>query len=148
MDGLIIEKLNTSQVSEFQILITLFNNMFESPVLKVASEEFCESTLKDDRFIVISAKKSKEIIGGITAHILPSYYHGTLEIFIYDLAVSKKHQRMGVGRALMNALFAEAAERKIKILFVDAELEDQEALLFYEAIGGEKLATSQFTFQL
>ncbi|MEL6559413.1 MAG: GNAT family N-acetyltransferase [Bacteroidota bacterium] len=148
MEDIKIEKLSSSQVIEFQQLITLFNHVFESPAIEVASKEFCETTLNKEDFIAFAAASNDEIIGGITAHVLPSYYRGKLEIFIYDLAVSEAFRRKGVARALMNALFEEAANSNIEILFVDAEVEDREALLFYEAMGGKKLSTAQYTFQL
>jgi aminoglycoside 3-N-acetyltransferase I len=68
------------------------------------------------------------------------------EIFIYDIAVRSEHQRMGIGRRLMEELRAQAAGMGIRDLFVPADNEDVHALDFYRALGGEAAPVTIFTF--
>lgn len=148
MQDIKIEVLDSFQIYQFQNLVRLYNNVFESPDFKVATQEYCKSLLTNSKFIAIAAKIEGAIVGGITAHVLPSYYSGKDELFIYDLAILEDFRRKGIGRCLIKELFIIGADRNIEVAFVDAENEDIGALHFYKALGGVKLSTSQFTFRL
>ncbi len=143
-----IIKLGQDQVELFQELVRLFNKVFEWTEVQVASVDYCKKTLSSDNFIALAASKGDQLVGGITAHILPSYYSGKEEMFIYDLAVLESFQRKGIGTMLMNSLFEEARLRDLKVVFLDAENEDEEAINFYIKLGGERMNTSQFTYHL
>lgn len=87
-----------------------------------------------------------EIVGGVTGHTLPMSRAESDEVFLYDLAVHPVHQRKGIGRRLVMALREGAAEAGIEIVFVAAENEDEHALEFYHAVGGEAQAVTVFSF--
>ncbi len=148
MSTIKIKLLEASQTSYFEQLIKLFNKVFESEEVRITNQEFCRKLLSNKKFLVLAALEENEVIGGITAHILPSYYTGKEELFIYDLAVQDSFQRRGIGKQLMNELFKIGNKQKIQVAFVDVENEDEGAVLFYKALGGEKMSTSQFTYFL
>ena len=69
------------------------------------------------------------------------------ELFIYDIAVAPARQRLGLGRRLVGALLDEGQRRGIAVSFVPADNEDDHALEFYRAIGGEAAPVTIFTFE-
>jgi aminoglycoside 3-N-acetyltransferase I len=69
------------------------------------------------------------------------------ELFIYDLAVHADYQRRGIGRALVETLRVLGSAEGIDVTFVPADNEDDHALAFYEALGGEAAPVTIFTFE-
>ena len=91
--------------------------------------------LEKETVIFYAALIDKKVVGGLTAHILPSTYFPSSEIYIYDLAVLTEFQRKGIGRQLISSLKEYCANLRFKEVFVQADLEDQHALDFYQATG-------------
>lgn len=102
--------------------------------------------LSDERFWGFAALDGDDVIGGLTAHVLPMTRSATSEVFIYDLAVHPAHQRRGVGRRLMEATRAAAADAGIDVVFVAADDEDDHAIDFYRALGGRPGPATFFDF--
>jgi aminoglycoside 3-N-acetyltransferase I len=98
-------------------------------------------------FWAIAAIDGDEVVGGLTAHTLPMTRVQGSEIFIYDIAVRADRQRRGVGRSLVTHLREAAAAEGIGIVFVPADDEDQHALEFYRALGGDASPVTFFTFE-
>ena len=69
------------------------------------------------------------------------------EIFVYDIAVRREHQRQGVGRQLIAELRDSATASGIRILLVAADNDDVHALDFYRALGGTASPVTFFTFE-
>ena len=93
----------------------------------------------------IAAFDENEMIGGLTAYVLQKTTSESSELFLYDVAVRKSHQRRGVGRLLMTALRDEARNAGIEEAFVLADNEDVHALDFYRALGGRASQVTLFT---
>lgn len=109
-------------------------------------DEHIARLLAREDFIAFAALAGTRVIGGVTAHVLPMTRSESFELFIYDLAIDPPFQRQGVGRRLVQALLASAAERGIRVAFVPADNEDTHALDFYRAIGGTPSPVTIFTF--
>ncbi len=105
-----------------------------------------ETMLADTRFWVFAAMDGVNVIGGLTAHVLPMTRSAMSEVFIYDLVVHPAHQRRGVGRRLMEATIAAASAEGIDVVFVAADDEDEHALDFYRALGGRPGPVTFFDF--
>ncbi|MEQ1699304.1 MAG: GNAT family N-acetyltransferase [Ilumatobacteraceae bacterium] len=102
--------------------------------------------LADERFWAFAVLEGDEVIGGLTAHVLPMTRNSSSELFVYDLAVHPAHQRRGVGRRLMEATIAAAAAMGIEVVFVAADDDDEHALDFYRALGGRPGPATFFDF--
>jgi aminoglycoside 3-N-acetyltransferase I len=110
------------------------------------SDAYIDRLLGRSEFWAIAAFVGQDAIGGLTAHTLPMTRNASSEIFIYDLAVRRDHQRRGVGRELVAKLREEAAEIGVHDIFVPADNDDAHALDFYRALGAAASPVTIFTF--
>ena len=126
-----------------RVLFALMADVFEE-ACEVLSDRYLDQLLAREG--VWRSLRTAVIIGGITAHSLPMTRTETAEMFIYDLAVRRDHQRTGVGRHLVADLQEKAAARGIENLFVAADNGDVHALDFYRALGGAASPVTLFDF--
>jgi aminoglycoside 3-N-acetyltransferase I len=110
------------------------------------SDAYLDRLLSREDFWAIATVVGDEIVGGLTAHMLPMTRSESSEIFIYDLAVREDQQRKGIGRQLMTALREAAAAAGIQHVLVAADNDDGHALDFYRAVGGVPSPVTFFTF--
>jgi aminoglycoside 3-N-acetyltransferase I len=108
---------------------------------------YVASLLERADFWAMAALEDARPIGGINAHVLPMTRSEARELFIYDLAVAPAHQRRGVGRLLVETLCREAAAAGVPVASVPADDEDDHALAFYRALGGEPAPVTIFSFE-
>jgi aminoglycoside 3-N-acetyltransferase I len=109
-------------------------------------DAYVDRLLARDDFWAIAAFSGDEVVGGVTAHTLPMTRAESTELFIYDLAVRRDHQRRGIGRHLVMHLRTAAGEAGIGDVFVPADNDDLHALEFYRAVGGAPSPVTIFTF--
>jgi aminoglycoside 3-N-acetyltransferase I len=112
------------------------------------SDEYVDRLLSKEEFFAIAAFEENNIIGGLTAHMLPMTRSESSEIFIYDLAVRAEYRRMGVGRMLMMALRETATATGVQDVFVAADNDDFHAIEFYRKIGGTESPVTLFSFSV
>lgn len=140
-----IQRLTSSDRNQARELFTLMADVFEVEHDEL-SNEYLDRLLAREDFWAMAAVADGVVLGGLTAHTLPMTRTAMSELFIFDLAVHPDQQRTGVGRALVAALRAEAAQQGIGVVFVPADNEDTHALDFYDAIGGTATPVTIFTF--
>jgi len=126
-------------------LFALMAEVFEEGC-EPLSDGYLDRLLGRPEFWALAALDGEEIIGGLTAHVLPMTSAETSELFIYDVAVRRDRQRSGVGRRLIADLRDQAAAAGIEVLFVPADNDDTHALGFYRALGGVAAPVTLFTF--
>jgi aminoglycoside 3-N-acetyltransferase I len=141
-----IKRLIEADLPTFKLLINLFNMVFEENESNIGSEINLSSLLGNNRFIAMVALVENEVAGGLTAYELPMYYSDSSEIFLYDLAVKTDYQRMGIGKRLIQSLKEHCSEHGIKEFFVMAHEEDEHAIEFYRATGGESEQVVNFLY--
>lgn len=135
-----IEKLN-----DLKELMNVFALAFESSY--ETKDEYLSSMIQNTSCVILGAVTEDRIVGGIVAfEITP--IHGTKELYIYDIAVHPLFQKQGIGKKLMEATKEEARARGVGTIFVEAESEDEGAVAFYRAIGGEEVAVNHFNFNI
>jgi aminoglycoside 3-N-acetyltransferase I len=110
------------------------------------SQAYASDLLARREFWAIAAFDGDVLVGGLTAHALPMTRNEQTELFIYDIAVQPAQQRRGIGRRLIESLLASSRDEGIRVAFVPADNEDQHALDFYRAVGGEPADVTIFTF--
>ena len=145
MDRIQTRRLSAGDRELAGTLFAMMSEVFDEERVPLAGA-YLDSLLGREDFLAIAAFSGADIVGGITAHILPMTRMDSAEIFIYDIAIRKSHQRQGVGRCLVKALRECAAAAGIHDIFVAADSEDLHALDFYRALGGTASPVTFFTF--
>ncbi len=143
-----IKRLEKQDIQIFLGLIKLFREVFETETQLKAGETYLAGLLETPGFIVYAAISGNEVMGGLTAYELASYYSENAEIFIFDVAVKPKFQRKGFGKQLIAALKKHCEKSGIKIMFVEANEEDEHALDFYHSTGAHPEKVIQFNYFL
>ncbi len=140
-----VKRLTLGDRDLARALFTLMADVFEEDCEDL-SDGYIDRLLGREDFWAIAAFAGDHIIGGVTAHTLVLTRTESSEIFIYDIAVRRDHQRQGVGRRLLAELRAQAAALGIREVFVPADTDDVHALDFYRALGGAPSPVTIFTF--
>jgi aminoglycoside 3-N-acetyltransferase I len=130
-----VRQLNPQEISLFKELVILFGEVFEMKDFKMPQDQYLQKLLSKNNFFVFVAMKENKVVGGLTAYELPSYYTGSSEIYLYDLAVKNEFQRKGIGRKLLESLSSFCKENNYQEFFVQADVEDKHALGFYQSTG-------------
>ncbi len=141
-----IKHLTNKDWATFNLLINLFNTVFEEEP-KTGSEANSLRLLNNNHFIAIVALAENEVLGGLTAYELPMYYSDSSEVFLYDLAVKPEHQRLGIGKGLIQSLKEHCIKNGIKEFFVMAHEEDEHAIEFYRSTGGKSEKVVNFLYE-
>jgi aminoglycoside 3-N-acetyltransferase I len=143
-----IKKLSTGDIDQFMALINVFEEVFEMENFLAPDQDYLESLLKNQNFMVYVAMFGERIIGGLTAYVLPSYYFQSSEVYIYDLAVDSAFQRKGTGRKLIEAIKTDCKALGLREVFIQADKIDQHAVDFYHATGGKAGDVVHFSYPL
>lgn len=144
----VVERLRAGDVDRarahalFAVMAAAFEE--ERPSL---SDAYVDRLLARGDLWILAARVGDEVVGGLTAHVLPMTRSESTELFIYDLAVHPDHQRKGIGRALVAQLRDAGRAAGHGAVFVPADDEDTHALDFYRAVGGEGAPVTIFTFE-
>ena len=142
-----IRKLASQDLAEFRSLIDLFNRVFEVEQPVFASDSHLQRLLSSRAFIALAAFFENEVVGGLTAYELPMYQTDSSEILVYDLAIQPDYQRSGIGKQLLQHLKEYCNTSGIQTFFVLAHEEDEHAIEFYRATGGEGERVLNFVYE-
>jgi aminoglycoside 3-N-acetyltransferase I len=123
MDEIRVKRLVPGEVALGLRLFEVMAGVFEEGRAAL-SASYVEGLLVQPGFWAMVALRGEDVLGGLTAHVLPMTRDESSELFIYDIAVVEAEQRRGVGRALVQGLRDAAAESGIAVAFVPAEADD------------------------
>ena len=139
-------QLDLNNLGELVKLIKLYENVFEMETFKYPSQSYLKKILKNENTIFLVARYENDVIGGLTAHQLASTYFEANEVYVYDLAVHQDFQRMGIGSQLIEELKEISCSNGDKEIFLQADIEDEYAIDFYNKIGGIPENVIHFSF--
>jgi aminoglycoside 3-N-acetyltransferase I len=147
MDYLSIRILKPGDEKELQHLLQLYVDVFGDRSMP-KEIDYLASILQQENTLFVAAYLNNEIVGGITAHILPSIYGNFNELYIYDMAISQAHQRHGIGSKMLDFVKSYSKEHGIIDLFVQADAVDSGARNFYKKNGGVEEDVRHYDFKL
>ncbi len=148
MNEINVKQLGKDDVVVAQNLFLLLQEIFDVENVKITSASYTEKLLENSNIIVFAAEHQEEIIEGLTAYVLPMYHSESAEIYIYDIAVKPKFQRIGVGKKLLATLSEYCRQNEIKEMFVQANEEDEHALDFYRSMHYKEAKVAHFTYNI
>lgn len=97
------------------------------------SREQAEAYLADPNVLHWVAEANGEVLGFLQCQIIRKHAGNPIELLLYEIGVKAEARRRGVGRSLMEAMFAWMAEHRVSETWVLAD--NDEAVAFYEACG-------------
>jgi aminoglycoside 3-N-acetyltransferase I len=136
-----IRRLRTGDRDLARRLFAMMERVFEGEPGELG-DAYLDDLLAHEAFRAFAALEGGDVVGGLTAHVLPMTRSESFELFVFDVAVREDRQRRGVGRLLMEAARRDAAGD----VFVAADADDSHALDFYRVLGGEEAPAVIFTF--
>ncbi len=137
------------EVLDLQQLMSVFEKEFEWEAFESPPQSYLAGMLEMKNFMVVVAKKGDIVVGGLTVYVLQHYTTIKPIAYLYDLAVSKTHQREGIGKKLIEYTTAYCKDLGFEELFVQVHLSDVEAIEFYRATHfDDEQGVLHFTYQL
>ena len=131
--------LTAADVPVLKDLLRVFGDAFgdvETYQGAVPDDAYLRSLLSLPHVIVIVARDDAgAVVGGLAAYELAKFERDRREIYIYDLAVAEAHRRRGIARGLIEELKRVAKERRVYVIYVQADLGDGPAIALYESLG-------------
>jgi ribosomal protein S18 acetylase RimI-like enzyme len=109
------------------------NHLFDREVNLTAAERF----LSSEGHHLLLAYESASPVGFVTGVEMTHPDKGT-EMFLYELGVTEKHRRKGIGTALVRSLRDLAKERSCYDMWVLTDQTNTAALAAYSNAGGER----------
>ena len=141
-----VQVLESGDLQKLVQLVRLYEQLFEMENFLLPSKEYLQSLLDRKGMTFLVALINNKVVGGLTAHDLPSTYFEANEVYIYDLAVAKEHQRKGIGRMLLDELSKICKKKGESEIFVQSDIADEHALAFYKATGGVPEEVIHFSY--
>ncbi|CAN5342281.1 hypothetical protein BH10BAC4_BH10BAC4_05630 [soil metagenome] len=137
--------LGRHQLRFLKQLLGIYKTVLKYNKREIPSDSELQSLLrkKDIRFIV--ALEGDKVVGGLTAHLLPSAFGDARSFYIQDLAVAKKYQRRRIGTGLVRTLVFESRAHRHRDIFVQTSLSNKSAINFFKSRGGTPTAGFHFT---
>jgi aminoglycoside 3-N-acetyltransferase I len=131
-------QLTVSDTGPLKELLRVFGEAFNDVTTyqdAVPGDDYLQSVLAKPHFIAILARHGTAVVGGLAAYELDKFERDRREIYIYDLAVAEGHRRRGVARGLIDALKSIARQRRVYVIYVQADKGDIPAINLYESLG-------------
>lgn len=147
-ENITIQRLSSERIMHFIELIRVFEDVFEMKNSVIPQENYLQQLLKNEDFHAFVALQDYRVIGGLTAYTLPAYYSKSPLVYIYDVAVKTEFQRKGIGKMLIQSINEYCKLIGVEEVFVQADLEDINAIDFYHSTGGQAENVIHFTYLL
>lgn len=133
-----IRVLDSNDLASMRAMLSMFGKAFDDVDTYSArqpDDAYLRSLLSSHTFIAIAGDVDGQVVGGLTAYVLPKFEQARTELYIYDLAVAAAYRRQGIATALINELRQLAAARDIYVMFVQADQGDDPATALYDKLG-------------
>jgi aminoglycoside 3-N-acetyltransferase I len=145
-----IKHLGAPDLDLMKASLRLFGEVFEDPATyqaAVPSDAYLLDRLSDGTFFTLVAlDQGGAVIGSLAAYELKKFEQERSEIYIYDLAVDARHRRRGVATALIRKLGEIARQRGAWIMFVQADIGDQDeaANALYRKLASDMIVAKHY----
>ena len=141
--------LSSKDLDNFKELIRVFEIVFEMKNFNIPDDNHLLILLEKSDFFALVAEIDNKIIGGLTVYVLNQYYSFKPLAYIYDVGILNNYQRKGIGKKLISYLTSYCKENGFEEAYVEAELEDVNAINFYKTTPiSNILQATHFSYSL
>ena len=133
-----IQRLTADDLDTMRAMLAMFGHAFDDVDTYTAAQpgdDYLRKLLSGTQFIALAALEQGQVVGGLAAYELHKFEQARSELYIYDLAVDRKHRRRGIATALIEALRTIARERGAWVIYVQADPPDAPAMALYTKLG-------------
>jgi aminoglycoside 3-N-acetyltransferase I len=133
-----VHVLGAEDAASLRAMLSMFGRAFDEVGTYTArqpDDEYLSRLLASDTFVALAAVSAGEVIGGLTAYVLPKFEQARSELYLYDLAVDERYRRRGVATTMIAKVRQLAAERRVHVIFVQADVADEPAIALYSRLG-------------
>ena len=129
---------------------SVLNNVAEDVLDDAIVESSARAFLADPRHRLVVAMDKDLVVGFVSAVIYVHPDKPAPELWINEIGVTPTHQGRGIGKALMQAMLAEAKQSGCSEAWVLTDRTNLPAMAMYKSAGGEETLPDQtmFTFRL
>ena len=131
--GLTIRDARPADAEAIADLLGQLGYPTEGPAVEARLERLI---IVGDRVVV--AELEEQVVGLAQLHVSPSIEYERPAAKISALVVDESHRGRGIGRALVNAMEAEARVRRSALLFLTTAAQREDAHEFYRRLGLEE----------
>ena len=146
------KRLTMKDVGAMRHVNALFADVFQMPdeyLGKQPTDDYLRNWLADTHNIALVAMQDDVVVGALAGYLLQKFEQQRSELFVYDLAVRKDLQRLGVGTKLMQAVRIEARKLGAYVVFLEADFDDIDAIAFYRSLKPTEDSSAQhFDFEV
>ena len=128
------------------VLNNVAEDVFDDSIVESSAQTF----LADPRHRLVVAMDKDLVVGFVSAVIYVHPDKPAPELWINEIGVTTTHQGQGIGKALMQAMLAEAKQSGCSEGWVLTDRTNLPAMAMYKSAGGEEALPDQtmFTFRL
>ncbi len=137
--------LTRTQVGLLKQLLGVYKTVLNNKV-SIPSDSDLQTLLRKKDILFVVALDGDTVVGGLTAHLLPSVFADAKSFYIRDIAVKKKYQRQGVGSQIIKTLIYECRAFRHKDIYVQTELSNKIAIKFFKSNRATLTAGFHFTY--
>ncbi len=119
----------SANAKEISIIAHLECELYPQPW----SQKDFEEILEQEAFWFWVAKKEQEIVGYLVCQVVEN------EAELHNIAVSKKYQRQGIGKILLQKLVGDLKQKNVSETFLMVRASNIPAQKLYESFGFNKI---------
>ena len=129
---------------------SVLNNIAEDVFDEAIVESSARAFLTDPRHRLVVAMDEHLVVGFVSAVVYVHPDKPAPELWINEIGVTPTHHGQGIGKALMQAILAEAKQSGCSEAWVLTDRTNVPAMARYRSAGGEESLPDQtmFTFRL
>lgn len=143
-----IRKLEPHEFTLFRELLEIFRVVFEIQE-DLPDNYHLAKLLSDPGFLVFVVRVDDRVVGGLTIFVLRNYFKVRPVAYIYDVGISPRYQRNGLGKALIDEVCTFCRLNGFEEAYVEAEGDDLDAVSFYRKTRFSKeMRAVHFTYSV
>ena len=129
-----IIRANKSHIEGVSVLFDLYRQYYKYPKNLKSSENFIHKRIVNNESIIFICTENKKIIGFVQLYETFDSLNLSKKLVLYDLYISEKYRKLGIGKKLMNKSKDYAINNNIKRIELSTTIDNYKAQKLYESL--------------